>query len=151
MKYNDCRTNFPILYRNLWYALQTATDKALESSGGNSSKFKVWHLVCSTMSVLTSIIRRHAHRANYQAYIKVSYFTLISVVSLSSYCCWMYKVYDMHLIAFLQQNMDVIQLTRLLHPFSSNAITHHNILKFQIPYSHLLNLSSLWPVIFCIQ
>jgi Fanconi anemia group D2 protein len=66
------KTNFPILYRNLWYALRTATDKALDSSVGNSSKFKVWHLVCSTMSVLTSIIRRHAHRANYQAYIKQS-------------------------------------------------------------------------------
>ena len=81
MKFNDCRTNFPILYRNLWYALRIATGKALESSVGNASKFKVWDLVCRTMSVLTSIIRQHAHRANYQAYIKVSYFTLISVVS----------------------------------------------------------------------
>jgi hypothetical protein len=155
MKCNDCRANFPILYRNLWYALRTATDKALESSVGDASKFKVWHLVCSTMSVLTNIIKQHAHRANYQAYIKVSYFTLIRVASFCSYCYWMYKVCDMHLTfivvhALLQQSMDVIQLTRLLHPFIINTITPHNVMKFQIPYSYLLKLSSLWPVIFCI-
>jgi len=44
--------------------------------------------------------------------------------------------------------MDVIQLPTLLHPFSNNTITRHNTMKFKIPYSHLLKLSSLWPGFF---
>ena len=67
-----CRANFPILYRNLWSALESAINKSLESAGGrNGTKFKIWISASNVMSVLTSIIKRVEHRINHQAYIKV--------------------------------------------------------------------------------
>ncbi|KAJ9576903.1 hypothetical protein L9F63_006521 [Diploptera punctata] len=65
--------NFPILYRNLWYALETAINKALEAAGGRvGTKFKIWISASNVMSVLTNIIKQMEHRISHQAYIKQS-------------------------------------------------------------------------------
>ncbi|PNF22433.1 hypothetical protein B7P43_G16287 [Cryptotermes secundus] len=113
------KTNFPVLYRNLWYALETATDKALDSSADKGSKFKVWHLVCSTMSVLTNVIRQHAHRTNYQAYIKQSQ----AIIKL-----------------FLSDGMPVLEA--LLKSMSEDVIGLLKILQVTTRYLHTLCIST---------
>ncbi|KDR12150.1 Fanconi anemia group D2 protein isoform X3 [Zootermopsis nevadensis] len=113
------KSNFPILYRNLWCALGNATGEALKSSVGNASKFEIWHSVCSTMSVLTGIIKQRDHRTNLHAYIQQS---------------------QVILKLFLSDGMPVLEA--LLKSKCADVISMLKVLQVTTRYLHALCIST---------
>ena len=129
-----CRANFPILYRNLWSALESAINKSLESAGGrNGTKFKIWISASNVMSVLTSIIKRVEHRINHQAYIKVRSGSITRK-----------DVYVIQLLLGFSCVMQSLPMAHILHTTSTVTASHTacNATRLIFLYQKVLKMTS---------